>query len=124
MAKDPDAIPTGRARRATAAGTALGPSTMKFFGSLAASMARSPENAQEVLLKRHEEIADQAVEVLGTLRGGAMKVGQLASFVDVDFLPPEFRAVYQDKLASLRNAAPPMSWDKVRRVLEREWDEP
>jgi predicted unusual protein kinase regulating ubiquinone biosynthesis (AarF/ABC1/UbiB family) len=77
-----------------------------------------------VLEQRHEELADHALEVLGSLRGGAMKVGQLASFVDVELVPPEFRAVYQERLAQLRDAAPPMSWSKVRRVLEREWEAP
>ena len=77
-----------------------------------------------MLEARHLEMAEQAVAVLGNLRGGAMKIGQLASFVDVEFLPPEYRAIYQEKLAELRDAAPAMSWEKVKRVLEREWEEP
>ena len=124
MARDPEAVPTTKAVRATQATTALAPSTVRFFGTLATNLARSPEDAHEVLLRRHEEIADHALEALGQLRGGAMKLGQLASFVDVDFLPAEYRAVYQSKLANLRDAAPPMSFAKVRRVLEREWEEP
>jgi predicted unusual protein kinase regulating ubiquinone biosynthesis (AarF/ABC1/UbiB family) len=124
MPRDPDAVPTSKTLRATQATTSMAPSTMRFFGTLARNLARSPEDAHEELLQRHEEIADHAVDALGQLRGGAMKIGQLASFVDVEFLPPEFRAVYQSKLANLRDAAPPMSFDKVRRVLEQEWDEP
>jgi predicted unusual protein kinase regulating ubiquinone biosynthesis (AarF/ABC1/UbiB family) len=53
-----------------------------------------------------------------------MKIGQLASFVDVEFLPPEYRAIYQEKLAELRDSSPAMSWEKVRRVLEGEWEQP
>ncbi len=124
MPRDPDAVPTSRTVRATQATTALAPSTVRFFGTLATNLARSPESAHELLLRRHEEIADHAVDALGQLRGGAMKIGQLASFVDVDFLPAEFRTVYQSKLANLRDAAPPMSFEKVRRVLEREWEVP
>ncbi|HEX8744887.1 MAG TPA: AarF/ABC1/UbiB kinase family protein [Thermoleophilaceae bacterium] len=124
MARDRDAIPTGRARRATRATTALAPSTVRFASSLAASVMRSPESAAAILERRHEEIADHALEVLGGLRGGAMKLGQLASFVDVDLLPPEYRAIYQEKLGALRDSAPPMSWRKVRAVLEGEWGEP
>ncbi len=124
MPRDKDAVPTSKTLRATQATTALAPSTVKFFGTLATNLARSPESAQEMLLQRHEEIADHAVDALGQLRGGAMKIGQMASFVDVDFLPAEYRAVYQSKLADLRDAAPPMSFDKVRHVLEREWEEP
>ena len=36
-----------------------------------------------------------------------MKIGQLASFIDTEFLPPEYRELYQEKLveAALRGAA-------------------
>jgi predicted unusual protein kinase regulating ubiquinone biosynthesis (AarF/ABC1/UbiB family) len=124
MARDRDAIPTGKVRRTAGATAALGPSTLKLAGSLVTSIARDPESAHELLERRHEELADHALGVLANLRGGAMKIGQLASFVDVEFLPPEFRTVWQDRLASLRDAAPPMPWKKVRAVLEQEWDEP
>ena len=124
MPRDPESIPTGRARRASRATTALAHSNARFESSLAASVVRSPDRAAEILERRHEEIADHALEVLSGLRGGAMKVGQLASFVDVDFVPAQYRAIYQEKLAGLRDAAPAMSWSKVRRVLEREWEEP
>ena len=124
MARDRDELPTGKVRRATSTTGALGPSGAKLAGTLLTNFARSPERAREVLAARHLEIADQAVEVLGNLRGGAMKLGQLASFVDVDFLPAEYREIYQEKLAGLRDAAPTMSWPKVKGVLEDEWDEP
>ncbi len=43
MARDPEAIPTGRARRATRATAALAPSTVRFASSLATSVVRSPD---------------------------------------------------------------------------------
>ena len=89
-----------------------------------ARIARRSERSQELLERRHEELADQALELLGGLRGGAMKLGQLASFLDVDLVPPEYRELYQERLAGLRDAAPPMSWSKIRSVLEREWEAP
>ena len=64
------------------------------------------------------------VETLGRMKGAAMKIGQLASFIDTEFLPPEYRELYQEQLASLRTSAPPMPWKKVERVLREEWDEP
>ncbi len=125
MASRPgDQIPTGKVRRATSTTAALGPSGARLAGSMIASLARSPERARQALEARHLEMAEQAVSVLGNLRGGAMKIGQLASFVDVDFLPPEYRAIYQEKLGQLRDAAPAMSFEKVRRVLETEWEQP
>jgi predicted unusual protein kinase regulating ubiquinone biosynthesis (AarF/ABC1/UbiB family) len=123
MPRDRDDIPTGKVARATSTTSALGPSGARLAGTLLTNLARSPERAREVLEARHVEIAEQAAQVLGNLRGGAMKIGQLASFVDVEFLPPEYREIYQEKLADLRDAAPAMSWEKVKRVLEDEWDE-
>ena len=50
-----------------------------------------------------------------------MKLGQLASFIDTEFLPPEYAEIYQEELAKLRTSAPAMPWDKVRKVLEEEY---
>ena len=112
-----DSIPSGKLRRAARTTGALAPGSLRLAGSLAAGMARDPERAAEILARRHEELADEVVEVLASLRGGAMKIGQMASFIDVDFIPEEFRDTYQQKLAALRDSAPPMSWKQVRSVL-------
>jgi predicted unusual protein kinase regulating ubiquinone biosynthesis (AarF/ABC1/UbiB family) len=119
-----DEIPKGRVRRAAKTTGALAPGTLKLATSIATSAGRNPEKAAEILGRRHAELADEIVTVLGSLRGGAMKIGQLASFVDADFIPAEFRDVYQEKLAALRDSAPPMSWKQVKGVLENEWGEP
>jgi predicted unusual protein kinase regulating ubiquinone biosynthesis (AarF/ABC1/UbiB family) len=58
------------------------------------------------------------------MKGAAMKIGQLASFIDTEFLPPEYRELYQEQLGQLRTSAPPMPWKKVRSVLDEEWEEP
>ncbi|HYZ29183.1 MAG TPA: AarF/ABC1/UbiB kinase family protein [Thermoleophilaceae bacterium] len=118
-----DRIPTSRLRRAARTTSALAPGTLRLATSIATSAGRDPEKAAELLAKRHEELADEVLDVLSSLRGGAMKIGQMASFIDVDFIPAEYRDTYQAKLAALRDSAPPMSWKQVRSVLEREWGE-
>jgi predicted unusual protein kinase regulating ubiquinone biosynthesis (AarF/ABC1/UbiB family) len=110
-------------RRAARTTGALAPGTFRLATSIATSAARDPDKAAELLAKRHEDLADEVVDVLASLRGGAMKIGQMASFIDVDFIPEEFRDTYQNKLAALRDSAPPMSWKQVRSVLESEWGE-
>ena len=117
-------LPTGKGARATKAVGALAPASLKLLTSMATTLLQSPEQTRELLQRRHEELADGVVDMLGELRGGAMKIGQLASFVDVELIPTEHRETYQRKLARLRDAAPPMEWPKVRRVLEREWETP
>jgi predicted unusual protein kinase regulating ubiquinone biosynthesis (AarF/ABC1/UbiB family) len=58
-----------------------------------------------------------------TMKGAAMKVGQLLSFVDLD-VPPELRTVYHDALAQLRDAAPAFDSDAIAQVIEEEYGEP
>ncbi|QGN32203.1 AarF/ABC1/UbiB kinase family protein [Microlunatus sp. Gsoil 973] len=63
--------------------------------------------------------ADQLFRVLGELKGGAMKVGQIMSMME-SFLPDEVAAPYRDKLMALRDSAPPMPTSRVHAVLTRE----
>ena len=53
------------------------------------------------------EAAERMVDALGTMKGAAMKIGQLASFIDTEFLPPGVpRAVPGEaRRAALRGAA-------------------
>ncbi len=59
--------------------------------------------------------------ILGEMKGAAMKIGQLASFIDTEFLPPEYAELYQEQLAKLRTSAPAMPWEKVSKVLDEEY---
>src|SRR4051812_14345097 len=124
MARKDDSIPAGRVQRTAKVGQVIGSSGARYAGTRARNVVRSKEAGATEIDKRHLEAAEKMVDALGTLKGAAMKIGQLASFIDTEFLPPEYRELYQEKLASLRSSAPPMAWKKVRQVLEEEWDEP
>ena len=124
MAKDDRSIPKGRVRRTAQVGTVIGSQGARWAGTRAANLTRSKEEASAHLDRRHMEVAERMVDTLGTMKGAAMKIGQLASFVDTDFLPEEYRDLYQDKLAHLRSEAPAMPWKQVRKVLDEEWEEP
>lgn len=88
------------------------------------NLLRDDERAAERLEESHRQAAAATAQVLGSLKGGAMKLGQLASFVELEFIPEEFRELYQSELACLRDAAPPVDWPTVRSVLEEEWGAP
>jgi predicted unusual protein kinase regulating ubiquinone biosynthesis (AarF/ABC1/UbiB family) len=122
--KDDTDIPKGRIRRTAQVGSVVGSQGARYAGTRARNLARDPEQAAQALEQRHMDVAEQMVDTLGRMKGAAMKIGQLASFIDTEFLPPEYRDLYQDKLATLRSTAPPMPWSKVRGVLDEEWDEP
>jgi predicted unusual protein kinase regulating ubiquinone biosynthesis (AarF/ABC1/UbiB family) len=124
MARRDEEIPTGRVQRTAKVGSVIGTSGAKYAGTRARNLVRSKEDAAEALDRSHLEAAERMVEALGTMKGAAMKIGQLASFIDTEFLPPEYRELYQEKLAALRSEAPSMPWNTVKSVLEEEWDEP
>ena len=119
-----DSIPGGRVQRTAKVGQALGSSGARYAGTRARNVVRSEDKAAAELDKRHLETAERMVDALGQLKGAAMKIGQLASFIDTEFLPPEYRELYQDKLAALRSEAPTMKWKDVRKVLDEEWRTP
>ncbi|MFI5307257.1 MAG: ABC1 kinase family protein, partial [Polyangiales bacterium] len=63
--------------------------------------------------------AEQAAEVLGSLRGLAAKVGQMASYVD-GVVPTQHREAYETALKTLRAAAPASSPQAIRTRVEQE----
>lgn len=63
--------------------------------------------------------AEQLFAVLGELKGGAMKFGQVLSMMEA-MLPEEFAAPFRDRLAALQDSAPPMPTSRVHGVLRAE----
>ena len=121
---DDDKIPTSRVARTTRVGRLAAGQAVRQFGTRAANLARSDEKAQEALDRRQVQTAEQIVAVLGTMKGAAMKLGQVMSFLDVGLVPEEFREEFQEKLAALRDAAPKVSFQQMKKVIEDEYDEP
>src|SRR4051794_40570827 len=63
--------------------------------------------------KDARDAAAHAAEVLGTMRGLAAKIGQMASYVD-GVVPEAQREAYEKALRSLRAAAPTSSPEAIR----------
>lgn len=122
MSKD-DKIPTGRIRRSSQVGRLAATQAAKQMGTRAANLTRTEEASQAALSKRQLETAEQIVAALGTMKGAAMKLGQMLSFMDVGLVPEEFREDFQAKLAELRDAAPKVSFKEMRKVIEGEYGE-
>jgi predicted unusual protein kinase regulating ubiquinone biosynthesis (AarF/ABC1/UbiB family) len=121
---DDDKIPTSRVARTTRVGRLAAGTAVRQFGTRAANLTRSDEKAQAALDKRQVQTAEQIVAVLGTMKGAAMKLGQVMSFLDVGLVPEEFREEFQEKLAALRDAAPKVSFQQMKKVIESEFDDP
>src|SRR5215210_6917927 len=121
MAKDP--IPTSRLRRSATVGRLAAEQAARQLGTRAANVARSEDGANKALARRQVETAEQIVAALGTMKGAAMKLGQVMSFLDVGLVPPEYREQFQAKLAELRDAAPKVSFKDMKKVIEGEYGE-
>jgi predicted unusual protein kinase regulating ubiquinone biosynthesis (AarF/ABC1/UbiB family) len=115
-------IPKGRVRRSAKLGSVLGTQGARYAGTRAANVARSESSGRARLEQRHTETAMKMAGALGQMKGAAMKLGQFASFIDTEFIPEEYREIYQEQLAKLRTDAPPMPWEKVVKVLDEEYD--
>jgi predicted unusual protein kinase regulating ubiquinone biosynthesis (AarF/ABC1/UbiB family) len=122
--KNDRTIPRSRVRRSARVGVLAGVEGARFAGAKATNVVRSKGKRQERMEAVATESAEKLVDTLGTMKGAAMKMGQLASFIDTDYLPDEYRELYQEKLGKLRTAAPSMPWEKVRKVIDQEYDEP
>lgn len=75
--------------------------------------------AEQVSLQMQQKTAEQLFQVLGELKGGAMKFGQAMSIFEAA-LPDTMVAPYRATLTKLQDAAPPMSAAMVHQVLARE----
>lgn len=122
--KEDRPIAKSRLGRAARVGKALGGQGIKIAGTASANVLRGSEGGQAALEKRHVQSAEEMVKTLGSLKGAAVKVAQMASIIDVDMLPDEYREIYQRELGTLRKNAPPMSWKRVKSVLDDQWDVP
>ncbi len=115
-------IPTGWFERGARLAGQTGRSAARFVGTRFKTFA-DPSRAQEFLGGFHEQTARQLVEMLGEMKGAAMKVGQLASFYEFA-APSEYLATYRDALTMLQDSAPPMDPEASKQVIEEEFGQP
>ena len=114
----PKDMPKGRVRRAAKVGKLAGGQAARGYVTKAANLTRDEEGRRAAADRRQMEAAEQIFDVLGQMKGAAMKVGQVASFIDTGAFPPEFQDRIQAKLAELRDAAPRVSFERMKKVIE------
>ena len=125
MAREQDKpIPTGRVRRTAKVAGLAGGQAARNYATKAANLTREKSARRAAAERRQAEAAEQILEVLGNMKGAAMKVGQVASFIDVGAFPEESRDRIQEKLAELRDSAPRVPFKDMRRVIEDDLEEP
>ena len=120
MPKRSDALPVGRLRRGAQVGRLLGGEAARSYATRAANLSRSADARKAADERRRQEAAEHVVAVLGQMKGAAMKVGQMASLIDLGRLPAEERDEFQAKLGELRDSAPRVRFKDMQKVIERE----
>jgi predicted unusual protein kinase regulating ubiquinone biosynthesis (AarF/ABC1/UbiB family) len=102
VVKDERSLPTGR------------------FGRLGRLVSVGARAGLDLLGSRDSQrSAERAAEVLGTLRGLAAKVGQMASYVD-GVIPEQHRTAYETAMGALRSAAPRSPYPEIKQLIETE----
>src|SRR5437763_1328201 len=119
-----DRIPTSRVGRTAKVGRLAAGQAVRQAGTHVTNVARTKERRKVALERRHIDAAEQIVDALGHMKGAAMKVGQVMSFLDVGLVPEEYREEFQRKLGKLRDAAPTVTFKDMRKVIESEIEDP
>src|SRR5436305_14700153 len=118
-----DRIPTARVGRTAKVGRLAAGQAVRQAGTHVTNVARTKEGKKVALERRHIDAAEQIVDALGHMKGAAMKLGQVMSFLDVGLVPEDYREEFQRKLGRLRDAAPTVTFKDMRKVIEQELDE-
>jgi predicted unusual protein kinase regulating ubiquinone biosynthesis (AarF/ABC1/UbiB family) len=87
-----DKIPTSRIARTAKVSSLAAGQAARQLGTRATNLGRSDDGKSAALERRHVEAAEQIVTALGTMKGAAMKLGQVMSFLDVGLVPEEHRS--------------------------------
>jgi predicted unusual protein kinase regulating ubiquinone biosynthesis (AarF/ABC1/UbiB family) len=105
-------------RRAVTRTAKLASLPIGFAGRTALGVGKRTfgKSAELVAVEIQQRTAEQLFKVLGELKGGAMKLGQMLSIFEAA-LPPEIAGPYRATLTRLQEAAPPLPARTVHRVL-------
>ncbi|QKG25649.1 ABC transporter-like protein [Actinomadura verrucosospora] len=105
-------------RRAVTRSAKLASLPLGFAGRTALGIGKRTigRPAEAVAMEIQTRTAEQLFKVLGELKGGAMKLGQMLSIFEAA-LPPEIAGPYRATLTRLQEAAPPLPASAVHKVL-------
>lgn len=105
-------------RRAVTRSAKLASLPLGFAGRTALGVGKRTfgKPAEMVAVEIQTRTAEQLFKVLGELKGGAMKLGQMLSIFEAA-LPPEIAGPYRATLTKLQDSAPPLPVAAVHKVL-------
>jgi predicted unusual protein kinase regulating ubiquinone biosynthesis (AarF/ABC1/UbiB family) len=93
-------------------------------GRRVSSVGKSPQEKEQARDKTVILLANQLTNVLGGMKGAAMKVGQMLSVLDMPYLPDEVAPQFQERLAVLRDQAPEIDAETMSAAVAHELGRP
>ncbi|MFI9510703.1 ABC1 kinase family protein [Nocardia sp. NPDC052566] len=117
-------VPTSRLARGTKLGAVAASSVLRTQRARLSMRGRSEAVRAKMAEESMIRTTEQVVMVLGTMKGVAMKLGQMMSVLDLDLVPAEHRERFQKRLAVLRDSAPSVSFEAMRQVIEDDFGRP
>ncbi|MFI1919234.1 ABC1 kinase family protein [Nocardia sp. NPDC020380] len=125
-----DEIVTSRVLRGAQLGKLVAGQAVRGAGVTLSAVRASEEERAARTERALADAAEDIVTVLGSMKGLAMKAGQLLSMFDPlavfgrTTIPPEQRERFQRKLAELYDRAPQVSFERMRTVIESDYGRP
>src|ERR1700709_718981 len=116
-------IPKSRLARTAKFGGLVAGQGARWAGTTAANRFRSDEAADRQRAERSIQTANEIVAQLGQMKGAAMKIGQVLSTIDFDLIPEGEHEDFKAKLAELRDNAPQVPFNRMRKVLEADLED-
>lgn len=118
VSKNPDKLATSRVARGGAVARVAVGQVSRSVGTQMSGLGQP----REVRRTRNEQgavaAAEQFVNLLGSMKGGAAKIGQMLSMVDMSSLPRAYREPFQERLSTLCDAVPEVEFTQMRREVE------
>lgn len=109
-------VPKGRLRRTMP----LAGFTARAAGGRLVAELRHRAGDDGAVQRFHERTAERYTDLLGHSKGALMKIGQLASMIDMQGIGTGGFAPYQQALTRLQSDAPPMAPELVHEILDHE----
>src|SRR5688572_3600216 len=120
MPAEPRQPPTSRLSRTGRFGGLVAGQGLRWAGTRAANLVRTPERADAATGERAAALARELVTQLGQMRGAAMKVGQVLSTIDFTAIPESEREEFKQTLAALRDDVPPLPFPRMEKLVREE----
>ncbi|WP_372790686.1 ABC1 kinase family protein [Paraconexibacter sp.] len=119
-----DRTPTTRIGRTARIGGLVAGQGARVAGGKLLDKARTDDSRERAQRKRTAAIVEQIVVQLGSMKGAAMKFGQVLSTVDLPGLEPEDSERIKTRLAELRDSAPHVPFRRMEQLMAKEWGRP